>query len=218
MKYRRFYVSLIALILALSMLPALSISAFAATNEQIIFDYLTTKMGINSAAACGVLANIEKESGFNPNIYGDGGTSYGICQWHDMKEGVGRFTNLKNYCAEHSLDYQTLEGQLEFLSYELENLVPRVWNALFSAENSEDGAFGAAYAWCYYFEIPANREVKAVERGNLAKEKYWPIYGTDAPTFPEGKYEVWVVGGKRLQYPYRAGHDLPRGGQVFPGG
>ena len=58
--------------------------------ESQIFKYLTEELGFNTAAACGVLANIEAESGFNPNIYGDGGTSYGICQWH-----AERMTNLQ---------------------------------------------------------------------------------------------------------------------------
>ena len=48
----------------------------------------------------------------NPNIYGDSGSSYGICQWHNE-----RFTALKNYTEE----WDTLQGQLEYLHYELKN-------------------------------------------------------------------------------------------------
>lgn len=55
-------------------------------TERSVFEFLTTELGLNSAAACGVLANIEAESNFILTSYGDGGTSYGLCQWHD-----GRF-------------------------------------------------------------------------------------------------------------------------------
>ena len=33
-------------------------------NESVIFKYLTEDMGLNIAAACGVLANIQAESSF----------------------------------------------------------------------------------------------------------------------------------------------------------
>lgn len=52
-------------------------------TERSVFEFLTTELGLNSAAACGVLANIEAESNFILTSYGDGGTSYGLCQWHD---------------------------------------------------------------------------------------------------------------------------------------
>ena len=49
-------------------------------------------MGLNNAAACGVLTNIQCESSFNPEVLGDGGTSYVICQWHNE-----RWTRLQKY-------------------------------------------------------------------------------------------------------------------------
>lgn len=49
-------------------------------NETTIYNYAVNNMGLNVAAACGILANIYKESSFNPNALGDNGTSYGICQ------------------------------------------------------------------------------------------------------------------------------------------
>ena len=43
-------------------------SAAAPTNNTVktIYNFLIEEMGLSSAAACGVLANIEKESNFNP--------------------------------------------------------------------------------------------------------------------------------------------------------
>ena len=83
-------------------------------NATTIFKFLINNMSYSSAAACGVLANIKAESDFNPNCYGDNGTSYGICQWHNS-----RFTALKNWCSQNGYDYTTLNGQLYYLKKEL---------------------------------------------------------------------------------------------------
>lgn len=100
-------------------------------------------MGLNIAAASGILANIQAESGFNPNLYGDSGSSYGICQWHN-----DRFTALKNYTDK----WDTLQGQLEYLHYELRTNYPNLWNSLKSASNNANGAYQTAYDWCIIFE------------------------------------------------------------------
>ena len=67
-----------------------TIYANAASNEETIFSFVTNEMGMNSAAGCAVLANVYAESSFRPDLWGDGGTSYGICQWHNS-----RFTRLR---------------------------------------------------------------------------------------------------------------------------
>ena len=85
----------------------------------MIYAFLTGEMGLNRAAAMGVMANIRYESSYNPQCSGDSGTSYGICQWH-----LGRKTNLINYCNQNNLDYHSLEGQLRFLQYELSASFP----------------------------------------------------------------------------------------------
>ena len=45
-----------------------------------------------------------------------------------------------------------------------------------SVEDSPAGAYAAGHYFCYNFEIPASRASRSVERGNLAKDKYWPRY------------------------------------------
>ena len=175
-------------------------------NVEIIFDFLINDMELNSAAACGVLANIEKESAFRHDVYGDGGTSYGICQWHDFSEGEGRFTNLKNYCDANGLDWQSVNGQLKFLYYELSSSpwYSRTLNYLRSVPNTEQGAYDAALYWCYYFEIPAQKDVQAALRGENARDKYWPVYG-DGSASAERGFEIWKVGSSRLNV--RSGPD-----------
>ena len=137
-------------------------------NTLLIYCYLRTELEMSHAAACGVLANIHLESNFRPIALGDGGTSYGICQWHN-----GRFTHLMNYCRREELDYNTLEGQLEFLKYELEHGYEHVYEAIQKVDDDEDGAYKAAYIFCMRFEMPDQLRARSERRGNLAREEYF---------------------------------------------
>lgn len=146
-------------------------NTFTGSNEQIIYKFLVKKMGYNAAAACGVLSNIKHESSYNPNCNGDSGTSYGIAQWH-----AGRKTRLIDWCNSNGYDYTTLEGQLYFLQYELKTYYPAVHSKMKSAENTAQGAYDAAYYFCYNFEAPANRAARSNTRGNYAKDTLWERY------------------------------------------
>ena len=141
------------------------------TPQEQMFNYLKSK-GFNNAAICAILANVQHESNFSTTALGDGGTSYGICQWHN-----GRWTNLKNYCNNKGLDWHTMEGQLEYLVYELENKYPGVYNKLKSVPNTSQGAYDAAYTWTVDFEIPADRYNAGKRRGSTASSSYWNTYG-----------------------------------------
>lgn len=142
------------------------------SNEKTIYLFLTKEMNLSSAAACGALANIKFESGYRTGALGDGGRSFGICQWFSL-----RFTRLKNFCQNRDYDYETLEGQLWFLKYELETYYPMVLRYLRSVENTAKGAYDAGWYWCYHFEGPANREKLAVTRGSYAQDTVWTRYG-----------------------------------------
>ena len=176
---RRMFIVLLISVLLLTSIPLGAASVSAASNAEQIFSFLRDEMGFTSAAACGVLANIEAESGFNPNAYGDNGNSYGICQWNGV-----RFTALRNWCGLNGYDYTTLLGQLNYLAKELSaNDSSYLWNGktiynmLSSAENTAYGAYDAAYNWCYHYEVPANKEIRSIERANIAVYRYWPVYG-----------------------------------------
>ncbi len=139
-------------------------------NEEKIFYFLLEKMDMNSAAGAGVIANIQYESSFKPNALGDGGTSYGICQWHAL-----RYENLKRFCERNGFNYTKLDGQLNFLKYELESDYYYNRNVLApikAVPNTSQGAYNAAYVWCCKFEIPADKETKGDIRGQLAKKKF----------------------------------------------
>ena len=128
-------------------------------------------MGLNSAAACGILSNIYYESSFRPTALNSSGGSYGICQWTGSRK-----TRLQNYCKNNGYDYTTLTGQLYYLKYELENHYTATLRYMRGVSNSASGAYDAGYYWCYHFEVPANRASVSVKRGNRARDTYWSKY------------------------------------------
>lgn len=138
------------------------------TNEEKCYLFMVKEMGLNSAAACGILANIRKESSFNP---ASGSSYYGLCQW-----GGGRLTNLKKFCDQNGYSHSSLEGQLRFLHHELKNSYPKILNYLLAVDNTADGAYDAGHHFCYEYERPANKASVSVSRGNLARDTYFPKY------------------------------------------
>lgn len=176
-------------------------------NEELIFNYVTETLGYNVAAACGILANIEKESSFNSkNLQGsyekflnhtdqsytdavDSGeytnfiqdsAGYGFFQWTywSRKEG------LYNYAKECGTSIGDPEMQLAYFEKELKSAFKSTYNSMHSTIESANGAYDAAYVLCYKYEAPANKEDRAVERGNLAKNTYWPEYCHLVKTHP----------------------------------
>ena len=170
------------------------LNATAADNRGIVYEYLTREMGCNSATACGIMANIEKESSFNPLsqcMDTNGKISYGICQWNG-----GRKTKLENYCG---AAYNTLNGQLRYLKYELETSEASAWRRMQGIENTSAGAYEAAGRWAQYFERCAHFYCPVTKRGYssrhcsscrdqflsrqvAARDKYWPQYGKPTDT------------------------------------
>ncbi len=158
------------------------LSANASTsNKQQIYSFLTNEMELNSAAACGILANIERESNFKSTSVirdSNGRKSGGLCQWNG-----GRFNNLKKYCEKNGYNYLSIEGQLNYLKYELsQNSYNYIYDYLKNVSNNPDGAYKAGYYWCYHFEVPSNRKTKAKQRGTMAEDNYWPDYGNKTPS------------------------------------
>ncbi len=140
-------------------------------NEKACYNYFTGSMGLSKAGACALLANISAESGFKTGALGDSGTSYGICQWHNS-----RFDNLKTWCSNQGLSYTSINGQLQYLEHELKVSYKSTLNKLQSVPNTSQGAYDAAYYFCVHFEVPANIEQMGAQRGNIAKNTYWPRY------------------------------------------
>lgn len=175
------------------MVPALGNISFAADtsdNERIIYEFLKAELGLNEAQACGVLANIYGESSFNPKascIDVDGYESYGLCQWH-----VGRHRMLISYCDSHNLDYTTVEGQLQYLKYELLGDEKYAYSMILGLPNTAEGAYTAGYNWSKYFGRGASSLYEI--RGNMAKTMFWPKYASSAGSqnvnISEGEYYI----------------------------
>ena len=105
--------ALVVALLALALLIVLLFPAGAASSKDQVFEELQ-RQGLNTAAACGVMANIDKESTFNPSVSSRDG-SYGLCQWTGNRK-----SNLFSYCDQNGLDSSSVEGQIAFLMYELQ--------------------------------------------------------------------------------------------------
>lgn len=177
---RKWFRGTLAFLAVLALLVPLAPAAQAAdlAVERAVYNFLKEELGLNAAAACGVLANIEAESNFNLRASGDGGSSYGLCQWHG-----GRFQNLQSFCRMQGYDYWSLEGQLQYLAYELRGGYWNTYAALRGVENTSQGAYDAAYAWCVRFERPAAMEEAGARRGRTAQLKYWLRYGEGTGEF-----------------------------------
>lgn len=139
-------------------------------NADYVFKTLISH-GASIAGACGVLANLEAENNFSTKLNsGDGGKASGIAQWHP-----DRWANCVDYCNKNNLDSTTIVGQTSFLIYEMQLGYKDLWNLICNTDG-EQGAYNVGYKMCYDFERPANKAQKSIERGNLAKTKYWPIF------------------------------------------
>lgn len=144
-------------------------------NMDYVYSYLRDELGLNNAAIYGVMANINCESSFNTTVWGDHGTSYGLCQWHN-----GRNANLKAFCADNDLDYESVEGQVRFLAHELKTKYLNVYRRLHAVQDNPDGAYNAAFSFCVLFESPSDRINKGIDRGRLAQESFMSSYGGTA--------------------------------------
>lgn len=173
---KRIICAVLALIFII--VPALGGTTFAAGTDEVeayVYDFLINDLGVNIAAACGILANIYGESRFIPTasvIDVDGYESYGLCQWH-----VSRLEALKSFCAANGYDYTTAAGQMQYLKYELNNDEKYAYSKILGLPNTADGAYTAGYNWCKYFGRGADIYAS---RGNIAKCMFWPKYGAGA--------------------------------------
>jgi murein DD-endopeptidase MepM/ murein hydrolase activator NlpD len=115
------------------------------SDHKKIITFLKNK-GLTTSQAAGIAGNLSVESSFNPQALGDNGTSYGLAQWHGP-----RFDKLKAWATKHSKDYTSVDGQLEYLWWELKNTERRAYEQLIKQTNPKD----AALVFAKYFERPA---------------------------------------------------------------
>ncbi len=177
---RRILACFLLLTLLLGLLPApVKAAVDREANKQIIFDYITKELNLNAAVACGILANVKAESNFDPEAVGDGGDAYGICQWNSRRDTMVKFCEENGYGS-----WKNIYGQLAYLGYELGHYEKEVGEFLKTVPNTAQGAYDAAYHFCYYYEVPANRTTKSKQRGTNAVTTYWrDYYGGTVDTY-----------------------------------
>ena len=169
-------------------------------NETVIYNFMINELKCNLATALGILANIERESSFNPKATANynGKTYYGICQWSGT-----RLTDLRNFCSKNGYSADTLEGQLRFLKYELYGNEKKAWGKMQGIDNTAEGAYLAGYNWATYFERCAvvYREVSAIR----ARDVYWLKY------LEEEKAPVYrIYGATRYNTAYKVADRLKK--------
>ena len=82
-------------------------------NAKEIHAWLLTQ-GLSQNGATGVVGNLIQESGLRTGAVGDGGTSFGIAQWHK-----GRGDALKKFAISKGMNYLDIELQKMFLLKEM---------------------------------------------------------------------------------------------------
>lgn len=144
---------------------------------QEIYSFSRESIGLNHAAACGLLSNIMHESAYNTTAVGDSGTSYGLCQWHNE-----RYSALMSYCGNNGLDYNSVYGQMSYLLHELNNGYQNVLSYMRNVPDNAQGAYDSAYYWCMHFEMPADTAARSAERGSYATDV---LYGKNFAYAPD---------------------------------
>lgn len=135
-------------------------------NREKIYNYLVNK-GLNKASICGILSNIYYESNYEPCAVGDNGTSFGLCQWR-----LTRREKLNNYANKRAVSNGDISLQLDFMLDELSHSFPVINSLIFNNAGTINDAYNVADAFCKYYEIPADKINKGIERGNYARNLF----------------------------------------------
>lgn len=139
------------------------ISDFSEIKQQVYTILASYKY--KHAAIIGIMANIEQESQYKPDAIGDGGTSGGLCQWHDT-----RFSSMVNYVGS---DWRTdVRGQMDYMHHELTTSYKSVEHVLQTCVDDFEGCKQCVEKFCRVFEVPANTSQRVAERQKIAEE-FW---------------------------------------------
>lgn len=148
------------------------ITTSASSNGRYIYSLLTTKYGFNGAQAAGITANIYYESGYNPNA---GGSCYGLVQWTGARK-----SSMRRYASSLGYSSSSIKGQVAYLVHELKTSERAAYSRIKAASNTSSGAYKSGYAFCYYFERPANKVARSNQRGSYARRLFSSFGGSSA--------------------------------------
>jgi hypothetical protein len=131
-------------------------------RAQSAVDYFE-KEGWTKAQAAGIAANLNEESKVNPKAVGDGGSAFGIAQWHPDRQA-----EFKKVFGKDIHD-STLEEQLAFVQHELTQGRERFAGAALAKATSAEQA-GAIVSKLY--ERPAAVAEAAANRALQARQLF----------------------------------------------
>ena len=121
------------------------------------------KQGWTKEQASGIAANLDKESNVNPKAVGDGGSAFGIAQWHPDRQAEFKKVFGKD------IQGSTLEEQLAFVQYELtQGREKAAGDALRKARSAEEA--GSTVSKLY--ERPAAVAAEAASRALQARQLF----------------------------------------------
>lgn len=130
-----------------------------AQREQQALRYFVG-MGWTPAQAAGIVANLLAESGLDPAVVGDGGSAFGLAQWHPDRQAGFRALIGKDIRG------SSFEDQLAYVHAELQGTEQAAGDALRACTTA--AAAGATVSAKY--ERPADREGEATKRAALAED------------------------------------------------
>ncbi len=156
-----------------------NVSLTGASNKEKIWNFLKQK-GCSDFTAAGIVGNLEKESTtFNvvDNEYGysepTNGSGFGIVQWtYSDRQGP-----LMDWCTSNGLDYHTLEGQLNFMWYEMNNKYAGMMPELLGATSTDQ----ATMTFHDNYEVSGDNESQLQERRDYAARAYAEFTGKAVP-------------------------------------
>lgn len=137
-----------------------NVSQGTVASAREIYEYLISK-GFTPESACGILGNIEQESGFYTSA--TNGTHFGLCQW-----GGERFAGLSELATDRSKKWTDLQVQLDFLWSELEGKMSKVKAEIIGTTDM----YHATDIFCRKYEICGGYSKEVPRRYRKAKKWY----------------------------------------------
>jgi peptidoglycan hydrolase-like protein with peptidoglycan-binding domain len=133
--------------------------------SQYVVKFLISK-GLTPEQASGVAGNLYAESGFNTKAIGDGGSSYGIAQWHNERK-----SSLMNWAKSKNLNVSSINTQLNYLWLELNNSHVSALSRLKRTSTPSE----AATVFAKYYEKPLSSDYS--RRSGAAEDIYRSMSG-----------------------------------------
>lgn len=148
------------------------------TNARYIYSYFVNK-GWTPQAVCGMLGNIQSESGIVADIWESGvGPGYGLVQWTPSSK-------LIDWCNSQGLDYHDIGAQCARINYEMNNgiqFAPSMSYTMTAQQfiKSTESANTLGLVFLANYERPLNPDQP--QRGTQAEYWYSLLSGNTTPT------------------------------------